>query len=106
MYEADGSTIKTKVKATIAHALMNDIVLAVSTYIWYSRRSQVNNTIAGKIPGTATAAYAPSSSFVLAEGVTLGLLLMGANIGGTLTYNYGVGFSSLSAGKKEGKKTQ
>lgn len=106
MYEADGATVKLKVKATIAHAVANDIVLAVSTYIWYSRRSQVNNTVAGTISGTATAAYAPSSLFVLAEAVTLGLLLMGANIGGTLTYNYGVGFSTLSAGKKEGKKSQ
>ncbi|PPJ51369.1 hypothetical protein CBER1_08411 [Cercospora berteroae] len=101
MHEADGKTVRTKVKATIAHAVANDIVIAVSTYIWYSRRAQVNDTIAGKIPGTAAAAYAPSSAFVFAEFLTLGLLLMGANIGGTLTYNYGVGFSSLSAGKKE-----
>lgn len=101
MHEADGKTVRTKVKATIAHAVANDIVIAVSTYIWYSRRAQVKDTIAGKIPGTAAAAYAPSSAFVFAEFLTLGLLLMGANIGGTLTYNYGVGFSSLSAGKKE-----
>ncbi|KAF2216710.1 hypothetical protein CERZMDRAFT_64192 [Cercospora zeae-maydis SCOH1-5] len=106
MHEADGKTVKTKVKATIAHAVANDIVIAVSTYIWYSRRSQVNDTLAGKIPGTAAAAYAPSSGFVFAEFVTLALLLMGANIGGSLTYHYGVGFSSLSAGKKEGKKSQ
>lgn len=106
MHEADGKTVRTKVKATIAHAVANDIVIAVSTYIWYSRRAQVKDTIAGKIPGTAAAAYAPSSAFVFAEFLTLGLLLMGANIGGTLTYNYGVGFSSLSAGKKEGKKSQ
>lgn len=54
---------------------------------------------------TDAAVYAHSTSFVVAEFLTLGLLLLGANIGGTLTYNYGVGFSSLSkAGKKDGKK--
>lgn len=113
MYESDGVTVKTKVKATIAHAVANDVLLAVSTWIWYSRR-QVDVVLSEGGGGmdlkesstTDAAVYAHSTSFVVAEICTLGLLLLGANIGGTLTYNYGVGFSSLSAaaGKKDGKK--
>lgn len=109
MYESDGVTVKTKVKATIAHAVANDVLLAVSTWIWYSRR-QVSEGGGGGMDvkessTTDAAVYAHSTSFVVAEIFTLGLLLLGANIGGTLTYNYGVGFSSLSAaGKKDGKK--
>lgn len=110
MYESDGSTVKTKVKATIAHAVAMDVLLAVSTWIWYSRR-QVSDEAGGgldleKSTTTDAAVYAHSTGFVVAEFLTLGLLLLGANIGGTLTYNYGVGFSSLSkAGKKDGKKS-
>lgn len=110
MYESDGVTVKTKVKATLAHAVANDVLLAVSTWIWYSRR-QVSEGGGGgldveKSSTTDAAVYAHSTSFVVAEICTLGLLLLGANIGGTLTYNYGVGFSNLSAaaGKKDGKK--
>lgn len=113
MYESDGVTVKTKVKATIAHAVANDVLLAVSTWIWYSRRQSDGPAVVVSGGGgmdvekstTDSAVYAHSTSFVVAEICTLGLLLLGANIGGTLTYNYGVGFSSLSkAGKKDGKK--
>lgn len=108
MYESDGVTVKTKVKATIAHAVAMDVLLAVSSWIWYERR-QVSEAGGGGLDleksTTDAAVYAYSTSFVVAEFLTLGLLLLGANIGGTLTYNYGVGFSSLSkAGKKDGKK--
>lgn len=110
MYESDGVTVKTKVKATIAHAVAMDVLLAISTWIWYSRR-QSDVVLSGgegmdvEKSTTDAAVYAHSTSFIVAEFLTLGLLLLGANIGGTLTYNYGVGFSSLSkAGKKDGKK--
>lgn len=109
MYESDGSTVKTKVKATIAHAVAMDVLLAVSSWIWYERR-QVSEGGGGmdleKSSTGDSAVYAHSTGFVVAEFLTLGLLLLGANIGGTLTYNYGVGFSSLSkVGKKDGKKS-
>lgn len=109
MYESDGVTVKTKVKATIAHAVAMDVLLAVSSWIWYSRRRGDVVSEGGmdleKSTTDDSAVYAHSTSFVVAEFLTLGLLLLGANIGGTLTYNYGVGFSSLSkAGKKDGKK--
>lgn len=106
MYESDGSTVKTKVKATIAHAVAMDVLLAVSSWIWYERRQVSEGGMdLEKSSIDDAAVYAHSTSFVVAEFLTLGLLLLGANIGGTLTYNYGVGFSSLSkAGKKDGKK--
>lgn len=104
MHDAEGN-VRTKVKATIAHAIANDIVIFASTYIWYTRRSQVKNSIAGRVPGTESAVYAPSKGIVFAEFVITAILLFAANIGGVLTYNYGVGFTSLSAGK-EGKKLQ
>lgn len=107
MYESDGVTVKTKVKATIAHAVAMDVLLAVSSWIWYERRQGDVVSEGGmdlKESTTDAAVYTHSTSFVVAEFLTLGLLLLGANIGGTLTYNYGVGFSSLSkAGKKDGK---
>lgn len=104
MYESDGVTVKTKVKATIAHAVAMDVLLAVSSWIWYERR-QGGLDLEKSRNSDDAAVYAHSTSFVVAEFLTLGLLLLGANIGGTLTYNYGVGFSSLSkAGKKDGKK--
>lgn len=106
MYESDGVTVKTKVKATIAHAVAMDVLLAVSSWIWYSRRqvSEGGMDLEKSRNSDDAAVYTHSTSFIVAEFLTLGLLLLGANTGGTLTYNYGVGFSSLSkAGKKDGK---
>lgn len=104
MYEADGKTLKTKVKATFAHAAFNDVVLAIAGYIWYARRAQVADSLLGKLGvsglSTADAAYAPAFWMVVAGGVAAVLQVYAASIGGTLTYNYGVGFQSLSAGKK------
>lgn len=107
MYEADGKTLKLKSKAVIAHAVTNDLVLAVTTYLWYSRRQQAANTLAGKLGveslATAEAAYAPQMWQVIAEVLALGVLLFAASIGGALTYNYGVGFAPAG---KAGKKSQ
>jgi len=95
MYDDQGN-VKTKVKATIAHAVANDIVVAASTYIWYQRRARAMDTLVGKIPGTEAGAYAPEAWMVVAQTVILALLGVASNIGGTLTYNFGVGFSSAS----------
>lgn len=106
MYEADGKTLKTKSKATIAHAVTNDLVLAASTYVWWTRRQQANDTLAGKLGvgsvSTPEAAYAPQSWQVVVEVLALGLLFFAASIGGALVYNYGVGFAP--AGKVNGGK--
>ncbi|KAF2168567.1 hypothetical protein M409DRAFT_21317 [Zasmidium cellare ATCC 36951] len=100
MWDSDGktTTMKPKVKATIAHALMNDVVIAVSTYVWYSRRAAANNSLAGKVG--AASAYTPATWMVIAEVVVTVLMMMAANVGGVLTYNFGVGFSRMDSGKK------
>ena len=107
LYEADGKTLKQKSKAVIAHAVTNDLVLALTTYLWYSRRQQAADTLAGKLGvgslATAEAAYAPALWQVIAEVLALGVLLFAASIGGALTYNYGVGFAPAG---KAGKKSQ
>ncbi|KAF2765633.1 hypothetical protein EJ03DRAFT_319027 [Teratosphaeria nubilosa] len=104
LYEQDGKTIKQKFKGVIAHAIANDIVIAVMTYIWYCRRSMAKDTIAGKIgvTGLATpeAAYSPRTWMVVAEALMGALQLFAANIGGSLTYNYGFGMAIGAGGKK------
>ena len=106
MYEADGKTLKAKTKATIAHAVVNDVVLAANAYVWWARRQAAETTLLGKLGAgtlaTKEAAYMPATWMVVTEAVSLGLLLFSANIGGALTYNYGVGFSAAgSKGKKQ-----
>jgi uncharacterized membrane protein len=107
MYEADGKTLKQKSKAVIAHAVTNDLVLAATTYVWWTRRQQANATLAGKLGvgslATAEAAYAPQMWQVVAEVIAMGVLFFAASIGGALTYNYGVGFAPAG---KSGKKAQ
>ena len=88
MYEKDGS-LRNKVKATIAHAVVNDIVIAANTYIWYQRRLVVKESLSGKVG--MDAAYKPETWMVVGEAIMTGLMLVGANIGGNLTYVFGVG---------------
>lgn len=108
MWEADGKTMKPKVQTTITHAVMNDLVLFASGYSWWCRRQAAQNTLAGKLGvgsvGTAAATYAPEFWQVALSILTMGLLFFAANLGGTLTYNYGVGFSAIKT--KTGKKSQ
>lgn len=86
LYEQDKKTIKPKVKITLAHAAINDVVIAVSAYIWWIKRQ-----------GTIVT-YQPDT-WVVGASVLLGLaLVFTANLGGTLTYNYGVGMS-IAKGK-------
>lgn len=106
MYEADGKTLKLKTKATIAHAVFNDVALALSAYVWYAKHQAANNTIVGKLGITNEAAYTPALWMVAAQIVTFGILLFAASIGGALTYQYGVGFSAVGTSAKVGKKGQ
>ena len=104
MYEQDGVTIKAKVKAGIAHAVTNDIVLAIAAFIWYSRRSAAANTIVGKLGvgsvGTSAATYEAQTWMVIVEALIGGLQFFSASIGGALTYNYGVGMNIAGGSKK------
>lgn len=106
MYEADGKTLKLKTKATIAHAVTNDIALAASAYVWYAKHQAANHTIAGKLGITSEATYAPAIWMVAVQVLTFGILMFGASIGGALTYNYGVGFSAAKTSNAVGKKGQ
>ena len=107
LYEADGKTIRTKFKAMIAHAVINDVVLAGAAYIWYTRRSAAANTIAGKLglgsAATGAAAYAPAGWMVAVEAALMAGMFMAANIGGVLAYNFGMG---LNVGGGAAKKAQ
>ena len=104
LYEADGKTIKQKFKGVIAHAIANDIVIAVMTYVWWQRRSAAKATLAGKLGvsalATPEAAYAPAFWMVVVEGLMGAMQLFAANIGGSLTYNYGFGMAIGAGGKK------
>jgi hypothetical protein len=102
MYETDatgyGITMRTKVKALIAHAVVNDLVLGLTTLVWYKKRAAAADTIAGKLGvgslATGKAAYEPEMWMVVVEGLLFGGLMMAANIGGSLTYIFGVGFAA------------
>lgn len=80
------STMVPKIKATISHALVNDLVFAVGIYSWYQRRAVENM---GKVP---------TDTGLIISAVLLPLLFFSAAIGGSLTYNHGVG---LSLGRKK-----
>jgi len=90
MYEQDNQTIKPKVKTIVAHAVANDAVLAVSAYFWYARRQSSSLNLA----------YSPESWVVGVEALLAALLMYSANLGGTLTYNYGMGVSIGKSSKK------
>lgn len=86
--------IKPKVKIVVAHALVNDVVIAGSAYSWWQRReSAAARLVEGKNPAEYEIAGGNAGMSVL-----LGLLIMyGAYLGGALVYDYGMG---LAMGKK------
>ena len=49
----------------------------------------------------AAAAYQPKTWMVVVEGLAFVIMMMAANIGGVLTYNFGMGMSIGSANKKK-----
>lgn len=106
MYESDGKTLKQKTKATIAHAVTIDIALAASAYVWYAKHQAASTTIAGKLGITSEATYAPALWMVALQVLAFGILGFGANIGGALTYQYGVGFEAVKTSNTVGKKGQ
>lgn len=85
LYEADGKTMRAKVKVAFAHAALNDLVFVASLYSWYTRRDDKLNV--------------PSGLNMLISCVMFPVLMFSANLGGTLTYNYGVGLNIGSKNK-------
>lgn len=93
--------MKAKAKVLVAHALINDVVIAVSAWVWWKRRNA--SALEYVKEGLNPAAYEPQTWMVGAS-VVLGLMLVfAANLGGTLVYDYGMG---LSMGKKVVKKNE
>lgn len=90
IYEADNKTIKPKFKVVALHAAANDVVFAASAYVWWCKRSAY------------TLSYAPDTWMTWAGVVLFAALGYAANLGGTLTYNYGMG---LSLAKGKGKSS-
>jgi uncharacterized membrane protein len=112
MYETDstgyGVVMRTKVKALIAHAVANDLVMGLTFLIWWRKRAAAANAglgLAGKLGvgsvSTGAAAYAPAVWMVVLEGLLFAGLMMAANIGGSLTYIFGVGFAAGGGGAKK-----
>jgi uncharacterized membrane protein len=99
------TVMREKFKPMIAHAVFNNVMLAVTTFVWYRRRAALQNSVAGKLGFGATsyaaAAYEPKTWMVVVEGLMFVVLMMAANIGGVLAYNFGMGMSIGSSNKKK-----
>lgn len=94
IYTPDGK-LKPKFKVTVAHAAINDIVIAASAWLWWQRRQA--SSAAMLVDGKNPVAYQPSGGMVGISVAMAVLLLFAANLGGTLVYDYGMG---LTMGKK------
>jgi len=78
-----------RIKATIVHALINDLVFVVGLYSWYIRKDKAGAVNLGKVPTDLN---------LILSAVSLPVLLFSAKIGGHLVFNHGVG---LHLGRKK-----
>lgn len=83
------NTMVPRIKATITHAIVNDLVFVVNLYSWYLRKDKEGAVNLGKVP---------SETNMIISAVLLPFLMIAAKIGGSLTYNHGVG---LNLGRKK-----
>ncbi|KIV90399.1 hypothetical protein PV10_07709 [Exophiala mesophila] len=83
------STMVPRIKATITHAIVNDLVFVANIYSWYLRKDKEGVINVGKVP---------TQTNLIISAVLLPFLIIGAKIGGTLTYNHGIG---LNLGRKK-----
>jgi uncharacterized membrane protein len=83
-----------KMKIAFLHAGLNDLAVFGSAYNWWTR-----STAAG---------YAPTDANVLLGVVALTAISFSGYLGGVLVYEYGVGVTTTSEGKriKEGGKSE
>ncbi|KAH7384651.1 hypothetical protein BKA66DRAFT_416503 [Pyrenochaeta sp. MPI-SDFR-AT-0127] len=87
LVQRDGFSSK-KAKVGVLHALINDVAVFGAVYNWWSRRST---------PGTT-----PSNENILISTVlALPATLFAAYLGGSLVYQYGMGFRGASATAKK-----
>lgn len=66
LYEADGKTIRAKMKMTIAHAALNDLVAVASIWSWWDKSTNVGNL--------------PSGLNVLSSAMLFPILMYSANL--------------------------
>lgn len=85
--QRDGFQSK-KAKVGAVHALINDVALFANIYNWWTRSQQV-----GFIPG--------GTNVVVSSALALPLTMYSAYLGGSLVYEYGMGFT-----RGNPKKTQ
>lgn len=90
MYEADGKTMRPKIKTAFTHAAMNDVAILTAAFSWWVRRGNVD---------VLTGAVVPTAINVLISALSLPSLIYSADLGGKLVYNYGVGLSMGKRGK-------
>lgn len=86
LIQRDGFQSK-KAKVGAVHALLNDIALIGTMYNWWTRSQQIG--------------FTPSTTNVLVSaGLALPVTMYSAYLGGSLVYEYGMGFSKGSPLKK------
>lgn len=89
LYEADGQTMRKKMKIGLIHAAMNDMVLVAGVWTWWSRHTE-NYAV-------------PGAMNIFVSMLMLPALLWSANLGGTMVYNYGAGLNIGKVAKKSQK---
>ena len=97
------TVMREKFKPMIAHAVFNNVHLALATFVWYRRRAALKDSVAGKLIGTnnpAAAAYQPKTWMIAVEGLLFVILMAAANVGSVLTYNFGMGMQ-IGGGQKK-----
>jgi len=83
------STMVPRIKATITHAIINDLVFVANLYSWYLRKDKEGALNVGKIP---------TQTNIIISALLLPSLITSAKIGGTLVFNHGIG---LNLGRKK-----
>ena len=84
--QRDGFSSK-KAKVGAMHALLNDVALITTVYNWWTRSQQVGFT-----PST--------TNVLLSAALALPMTMYSAYLGGSLVYEYGMGFSKSTPLKK------
>jgi uncharacterized membrane protein len=84
--QRDGFKSK-KAKVGAMHALLNDVALFATIYNWWTRSQQIGFT-----PNT--------TNVLISSALALPVTMYSAYLGGSLVYEYGMGFSKSSPLKK------
>lgn len=92
LIKRDGLGTK-KVKTALAHAGLNDTVMVMLVYNWWTRRN---------VEG-----FAPSSiNLAVSSSLAMPVVFFAASLGGKLVYEHGMGMARASTGKGKAKKAQ